>query len=141
MTTHYVPEKTRLLVKTRAKFCCEYCLLPENLLFFVHEAEHIISLKQGGLTILSNLACACALCNRYKGSDVGSIINNRFVRFFNPRKDKWHEHFALDDAEIIPLTNIGKATVQILQINDVDRLIERRIFQSAGLYPPAHFKY
>ena len=35
--------------------------------------DHIISVKHEGSTTLDNLAYACVVCNRQKGSDLGSI--------------------------------------------------------------------
>ena len=65
--------------------------------FYGCEVDHIISLKHGGSSEPNNLAYACALCNRAKGSDVGSIsTSGEFTRFFNPRTDQWAEHFRLD---------------------------------------------
>ncbi len=34
-------------------------------------------------------------CNRNKGPDVGSYLfsSQSFVRFFNPRTDRWADHF------------------------------------------------
>ena len=41
------------------------------------------------MTLADNLAFACVFCNRYKGTDIGSIAltTNKFTRFFNPRID------------------------------------------------------
>jgi 5-methylcytosine-specific restriction endonuclease McrA len=43
----------------RAHGCCEYCLLPQEYSDFLHEVDHIISLKHFGKTVLENLALAC----------------------------------------------------------------------------------
>jgi 5-methylcytosine-specific restriction endonuclease McrA len=43
----YIPSLIRAEVKIRAKHACEYCLLHERLSFFVHEIDHIISIKHG----------------------------------------------------------------------------------------------
>jgi len=99
--------------------------------------EHILSEKHGGLSELDNLALACPFCNRAKGSDVGSLdhVTGRFVPFFNPRSQDWFENFALSGAEIIPLTAEGRVTVTILQLNQPDRLSERRHLIAAGYFP------
>jgi hypothetical protein len=58
------------------------------------------------------------------------------VRFFNPRKDKWAEHFEiLDDASIVGTTDIGQSTVRIFKFNDADRLIFRKKLMTLLLYP------
>jgi len=79
------------------------------------------------------------LCNRQKGSDIGSIFfweTGKFVRFFNPRIDRWADHFSLDGAVIKPLTEIGKVTARILGFNHSDRILERQALISVGRYPP-----
>ena len=99
-----LPQRVRDLVAQRADFRCEYCLLAEADSYFAHEVDHIISRKHGGSDELHNLAYACIACNRYKGTDIGSLaLSERFVRFFNPRADKWGKHFKLVGPEIIPL--------------------------------------
>lgn len=37
-------------------------------------------------------------CNRWKGSDIGSILwlGGEFIRFFNPQIDWWADHFRLN---------------------------------------------
>jgi hypothetical protein len=61
------------------------------------------------------------------------------VRFFNPRTDRWADHFALDSdgITIVPLTEIGEATARIFEFNDSDRLLERQALRRAGRYPTA----
>ena len=45
------------------------------------------------------------LCNRYKGTDIASIDRSgHTVRFFDPRRDAWEEHFQLHGPIIQPLT-------------------------------------
>jgi hypothetical protein len=61
--------------------------------------------------------------------------NNRLTRLFHPRKDTWKKHFELDEGEIMPLTKIGLATIKVLDINNPDRIILRRLLMQAGRYP------
>ncbi len=139
MSTTYIRAELRRLVIARAEQLCEYCLLHEDDMLFGGEVDHIVSEKHGGLTREDNLAYACFSCNRNKGSDVGSITPDAaLVRFFAPRRDRWHEHFFLDEAGgmiIVPLTGIGEATVRIFGFNDPDRLLERRALQIVDRYP------
>jgi hypothetical protein len=132
---NYLSIKIRNLVRQRALGCCEYCLLHQNTAFLSYEIEHIISYKHGGLDELINLSFACSFCNRFKGSDIGSIFRDDFIRFFNPRKDIWTDHFVLDEAVIQPLTPIGEVTAKILQFNNIDRIIERQLLMEVGKYP------
>lgn len=129
----------RRQVAERAGFLCEYCLIAEADTFFGCEVDHIISEKHGGATQPDNLAYACAFCNRYKGSDIGSIAweQSVFSRFYNPRKDRWAGHFNLNGTAIEPLTMIGAVTVRILRMNTEERLLERMALEAQGRYPNA----
>ncbi len=133
----YITNELRHAVAERAHHLCEYCLIHEEDAVYGCQVDHIISLKHGGATSLENLAYACVFCNRYKGSDIGTILwpTQEFVRLFNPRLDLWQEHFKLDGAVLRPLTNIGKATTQILGMNLVDRVLERQLLLAVGRYP------
>jgi hypothetical protein len=106
----------RQVVAARADFLCEYCLVAEENTFYGCEVDHIISLKHGGSSDADNLAYACAICNRHKGSDIGSISRptGEFSRFFNPRTDRWAEHFPSEQEFITPQTVIGEVTARIL---------------------------
>ena len=106
MSSTYIPSALRRLVCDRAKGCCEYCLISEATAFAPHEIDHIIAEKHGGLTEAENLALSCTLCNKHKGSDIASIDpeTGEVIPLYNPRRDKWHEHFRLSNAEFIPLS-------------------------------------
>ena len=137
MTRAYIPAALRQAVIERAAGRCEYCLYPQELSFLVFEVEHIVAEKHGGDTVLDNLALACPYCNRFKGTDLGSLDSEsgRLTPFYNPRAQRWMEHFQLDGAQIIPLTGEGRVTVAILQFNHPDRLLERGRLIQAGKYP------
>ena len=133
----YVSARLRRLVAQRANRLCEYCLISEDDTYFGCEVDHIISEKHGGSTNAENLAYACMECNRSKGSDVGSIVwsTGRFSRFFNPRTDRWSDHFALDNVVIVPRTEVGEATTRILDLNNAERLAERTALRAVNRYP------
>ncbi|MDJ0800102.1 MAG: HNH endonuclease signature motif containing protein [Calothrix sp. MO_167.B12] len=134
MSKAYVSAALRRLVYDRAKGACEYCLIPEIAVLVSHEIDHVIAEKHGGQTNENNLALACTICNKYKGSDLASIdpINGEIVRLYQPRCDRWCEHFRLEDGEIIPLTSIGRVTVRLLQMNRPERVEERRLLLQAN---------
>jgi hypothetical protein len=121
----------------RAGGRCEYCLYPAAASLFAFEMEHVIAEKHGGATSFDNLALACPHCNRYKGTDLGSLDPETGVLtpFFNPRTQVWSDHFRLEGARLIPLTAEARVTVAILQLNHSDRLIERERLTQAGQYP------
>lgn len=135
-----VGAELRHLVADRANHCCEYCLLHEEDTYFGCEVDHILSRKHGGLTQEDNLAYACAICNRNKGSDIASLDpdTGELVRLYNPRSDRWADHFQLaeDGFTIAPLTPAGRATVRILGLSHPDRLLERMELRKLGRYPP-----
>lgn len=130
-------KETKQAVANRADYRCEYCLLSEKVSFYNFHVEHIKSIKHGGLSDLLNLAYSCPDCNHFKGSDIGSFSGDdeAIIRFFNPRKDIWHEHFECNDGCIYGKTDIGKTTERIFKFNETDRLIFRRQLTALGLYP------
>lgn len=94
MSVTYIGAELRRLIVARSEELCEYCLIAEADTFYGCEADHIISEKHGGRTDDGNLAYACVSCNQAKGSDIGSIHwdTEEFVRFYNPRIDRWADH-------------------------------------------------
>lgn len=123
-----VPETIRLILAKRAGYCCEYCKIPMSASFYSFQADHIISWKHGGITELINLAWACFPCNNIKGTDIGTMLlpDRTFVRLFNPREELWDEHFEMEQGVIYAKTKIGEATIKVLKLNEVDRIIERQ---------------
>lgn len=78
----------------------------------------------------------CSFCNRAKGSDVGSIAaSGEFTRFFNPRSDRWADHFKLRGVSIDPRTPIGEVTARILGVNEPERIMERQLLLRLGRFP------
>ena len=137
MTTRPSAEHRRQVAE-RARHCCEYCLIPEELAASTHQVDHVIAEKHGGQTTLENLALSCTVCNRRKGSDIGSLdpVSGTLVPLFHPRTQAWSEHFQLDGVRIIGLTAEGRTTVAFLQLNAVERLMERAAWMRTGRYPP-----
>jgi len=134
----YSSLQLRRLVAERADYLCEYCLIQEADSLGC-EIDHIISVKHGGATEANNFAYACAFCNLHKGTDLGSINwgTGELVRFFNPRRDFWADHFRLDDAVIQPVTDIGEVTARIFEFNNDERLVERQALIAVKRYPSA----
>lgn len=132
-----ISEELRAEVSQRAGERCEYCLIHQDDAAFPHQVDHIVSRKHGGASTRDNLAYACIICNRYKGSDVASIEpqSGEVVRLFDPRRDRWAEHFRLDGARIEPVTKVGATTVRLLRMNAPERILERDLLQSLGRYP------
>jgi hypothetical protein len=118
----------RRQVRERASERCEYCLLAEIRAFFPHEPDHIIAQKHGGPTMAENLALACFDCNRFKGSDIASVdpVSGSLTPLFNPRTQRWADHFELIDGRISPLIPVGRATARLLRLNLSQRIEVRR---------------
>jgi HNH endonuclease len=137
MSRTRVPAELRRLVGVRAEGLCEYCRIHEDDTFYGCEVDHIVSEKHGGLTVAENLAYSCLYCNRFKGSDLGSLTaaTGLLIRFFNPRADAWSDHFALDGVIIRPTTAIGEVTKLVFKFNEIERLMERAELEAVGRYP------
>ena len=135
--TSYVTAELRRLVVARADGLSEYCLIHEADTWLGCQIDHVISEKHGGGTSADNLAYSCVFCNRGKGTDLGSIADSsgNFVRFFNPRIDRWSDHFRIIGARIEPLTETGEVTVRILDFNSAERLLEREALCAVGRFP------
>jgi hypothetical protein len=54
------------------------------------------------------------------------------VSLFHPRRDAWPEHFAWRGTLIVGQTAIGRATVQLLAMNDWQRVELRDNLQALG---------
>jgi HNH endonuclease len=137
MTLPSIPPALRHLVFERARQRCEYCLIHQDVSIYSHEVDHVVALKHGGPTQADNLAVACLPCNRSKGSDLTTFdpLSNALVPLFNPRQMCWREHFILEDAIIVGLTLIGRATVVLLKLNAPTRLLYRQALIVQGQYP------
>lgn len=118
-------EQLRSLVRHRAGNRCEYCRLTEEVASFAKfQIEHIRAKQHHGGDEPENLAWSCPRCNAYKGPNLSSIDpqSQEVTMLFNPRSDDWNEHFVQVGIEIIGLTPIGRCTVELLHMNDEDRL-------------------
>ena len=115
-------------VRERAVGRCEYCLLPDRIeLTGPFHVEHIIARQHRGADELSNLAWACSRCNRHKGTNLSAVDpdTKTVVPLFNPRREKWMDHFEIVGALIRGKSPIGRATAQLLQMN-AERRVELR---------------
>jgi hypothetical protein len=137
MTQVRISAALRREVRERARERCEYCLLAESQSFFPHEPDHLIARNHGGETISANLALACFDCNRFKGPNIASLdpVTGELVPLFNPRTQRWSEHFKLNGGRIVPLTPVGRATENMLRLNLRVRIEARERWNALGLYP------
>ncbi|MEO8397511.1 MAG: HNH endonuclease signature motif containing protein [Chloroflexota bacterium] len=131
-----VPESLRLQVRKRANGRCEYCRKPDGISAYPHHADHIVAVKHNGQTELDNLAWACFQCNTNKGSDLTTFDpgTNTLVRLFNPRTQSWDDHFDFNITMIVGKTAVGRATIQLLQMNHTEQVETRQRLMRAGLW-------
>ncbi len=125
-----VSATTREAVFSRAGGVCEYCQLPEEFSPVARlQIEHILPLKHGGTSDFRNLALACIDCNLRKGSNLTGIDpdSGQIVQLFNPRTQRWGEHFVWNGVEIAGQTSVGRATIRVMDLNSEDRLIVRSV--------------
>jgi len=127
----------RKLVQQRASNRCEYCRLPEFAdPYFVFHLDHIVALQHGGGDAVENLCWSCSRCNRRKGTNLASIDQEtgEQVSLFNPREQAWADHFSLIAGNIVGLTPIGRATMQLLDMNVPHRVHLRRELIAQGVF-------
>lgn len=123
----------RRLVRERANHRCEYCGLAERDVYIPHHIDHIRPKQHGGDNSLVNLALSCQGCNLKKGTNLVGIDpeTGTMAALFNPRAQTWSEHFAVQGAFIKGLTPVGRATVQVLDMNSREQVKIREDLQGA----------
>jgi hypothetical protein len=129
---------TRELVQQRARGACEYCQLPQAASILPHQVDHIIGRQHRGSDEVSNLCLCCIRCNLKKGPNIASIDpeTGAVVSLHHPRRSSWRENFSLAAAGVITgLTAAGRATVQLLEMNDEERVRLRALLLRRGRYP------
>ena len=116
---------TRREVRERAGNRFEYCRVrQEDDPLFVFHVEHILPRQHDGPDAATNLPLACYHCNRHKGPNLAALDSetNQLTRLFDPRRDRWDEHFRAVGAVIAGRTPIGRATVRLFKMNTDIRL-------------------
>lgn len=125
-------------IARRAGRRCEYCHAPEVIFNFPFEVEHVVPSSQGGSDEPTNLALTCRACNSFKGDAIVGRDEQigQDVPLFNPRTDRWSEHFLLDrdSGAIVGSTSCGRATVHRLRMNDPAHITARLVWIELGLY-------
>ncbi len=131
-----IPGHIRQEVRLNAGGRCEYCRRPDHETAYGHTIDHIVPIKHGGLTILINLVYACLFCNQHKGTDVAVYDpeSGALTPLFNPRTQKWEEHFSVEGYMIVSKTIVGRVTVLILQMNAPKQVEARAGLMAAGLW-------
>ena len=126
-------------VRQRARFRCEYCLVPQACYPTVaFPIDHAIARQHGGPTIANNLVLSCLHCNSHKGPNIAGIDprTRKISRLFNPRLHSWSRHFRWEGPRIIGRTSIGRTTVIVLAMNHEEALEVRESLIAEGIFPP-----
>jgi 5-methylcytosine-specific restriction endonuclease McrA len=123
------------VVWQRAQHRCEYCQFPADISLLPFQIDHIIAVKHGGPTTAENLALSCERCNSHKGPNIAGYLEGNHVPLFNPRKDRWEDHFAWNGPVLVGKTLIGKVTITVLAINLSYRVALRAALIEEGRFP------
>ncbi|WP_438031313.1 HNH endonuclease [Sorangium sp. So ce233] len=103
-----------------------------------HQVDHIIGRQHRGSDDVANLCLCCVRCNLKKGPNIASIDpeSGAVVALYHPRQHSWQEHFSVArDGTIEGLTAEGRVTVQLLDMNDEDRVRLRALLLRRNRYP------
>ena len=132
-----VSSDLRELAQRRAQRACEYCRLPQSASILPHQVDHIIGRQHRGTDEVDNLCLCCVRCNLKKGPNIASIDpkTGLLVALYHPRRHAWREHFSQEpDGTIKGLTSEGRATVELLDMNDNDRVRLRALLLQRRSY-------
>ncbi len=122
-------------VRLRAGGFCEYCRMPQEFDYLPFQIDYIIARKHAGPDTEDNLALSCFYCNTNKGPNIAGIDpeGGDVVRLFHPRKDVWADHFFWAGPRLEAHTAVGRATVQVLNINDPEYVEVRTSLIAEGV--------
>ena len=125
-------------VRERAKFRCETCQMHSHFQGATFHIDHVIPTLNGGTDDIGNLALACPSCNLSKSSRTTFMDpeSGADAPIFNPRSDRWTDHFRFDNFLLIGLTSTGRATIVALNLNSPHRITIRTAEQKLGVHPP-----
>jgi hypothetical protein len=136
--------RQRQAVAKRARWLCEYCRSPDRYSPDPFTMDHIQPQAHGGNHRISNLAYACAGCNgrKHTATEARDPTTGEIVPLYNPRRDRWGDHFAwsVDTTEILGLTDVGRATIARLELNRLHLQNLRRLLHPIGAHPPPKSK-
>jgi hypothetical protein len=111
--------------------------MPEKYDEIPFEIDHIVARKHRGETVASNLAYSCFFDNSYKGSNIAGVdpLTRRLTALFHPRRHRWARHFRWRGALLVGRTAIGRATIEVLNMNDPLRVELRERLLKEGVFP------
>lgn len=136
----YTTRQLRPRIARQSGHRCGYCLTQEVVSGIPLTVEHIMPKAKGGREEEDNLWLSCRLCNEAKGvlTEARDPESGQMAHLFNPRRERWRDHFAWDEAGVcvVGKTAVGRATIAALSLNDDLRIRARAIWVEAGWHPP-----
>jgi hypothetical protein len=127
----------RTAVLLRAHDQCEYCGLSQAGQEAVFHIDHVLPRAAGGRTTEENLALACVGCSLHKAAKQTATDpqTGQEIGLFNPRREKWLEHFQWQREILVGTSAVGRATVEALKMNRPLILAIRREETLRGRHP------
>ena len=125
----------RRLVWDRAGAVREYCRMPQEVDPLPFCVDHVIAQQHRGATEEANLARSCYNCNSHKGPNIagldpdGGALARLSIREWTCGRSTFNGTAALG-----ALTRVGRATIDVLQINAPERVEHRRLLMEAGVF-------
>jgi hypothetical protein len=124
-----ITDELRARIRAQAGDRCGYFQSAQRFVFAPLEIDHIIPTAGGGTDDEDNLWLAGRMCNGFKADRTHGLdpLTGQDVRLFDPRRQTWAEHFAwsADGPQVTGLTPCGRATVVVLQMNNVIAVMVR----------------
>ena len=96
--------------------------------------DHIIARQHGGQMVFDNLALCLQQYNSTKGPNISGLVpeSQHPAGLFNPRSNRWHDHFRWDGLRIVGRTAVGHTTVWVLKMNSSRQLAVRFALLRSG---------
>lgn len=134
----HIPIALRRAVLERAAGRCEYCQLAQAGQEATFHVDHVQPVVEEGPTTLENLALACVSCSLRKGARQRGRdpLADRDARLYHPRLDAWSDHFRWEGSLVVGLTDVGRATIELLAMNRALAVAIRGEEALLGRHPP-----
>ena len=125
-------------VVLRASGRCEYCGLSQAGQEATFHIDHVVPRAASGLTEADNLALACVSCSLRKWARQAAPDpeTDEEAPLYNPRAQRWADHFRWDGVVVVPLTPTGRATTATLAMNRPLIVAIRSEEAERGRHPP-----
>ncbi|MBD2312894.1 HNH endonuclease [Desertifilum sp. FACHB-1129] len=137
----YISKQLREQIRASDRQRCCYCLTSEVNSGIPMTFDHILPVSKGGETNFENLCLACRSCNEFKSdtTEVQDPVTDEIVPLYNPRTQRWIEHFywSEDATKIEEQTAIARVTIIALRMNNAVIRAARLRWAIALWHPPS----